>query len=153
MAMVQFTSWDRSQHLLQQSKSSDKFHDSRWTWRLLGVWLILIWWIRKKPVKSVQSEIRYRSVELFQRYMFNDNLDIMWTVAFHLPQPTPMWSGYMQMLHNKLTHPGKSSDIFLPMIDLTPDSGWISHRDELSGIHWQSDGWYWFEGGDVPGSC
>ena len=118
--MVQFTSWDRSQHLLQQSKSSDKFHDSRWTWRLLGVWLILIWWIRKKPVKSVQSEIRYISVELFQRDMFNDNLDMMWTVAFHLPQPTPMWSGYMQMLHNNLTHPGKSSDIFLPMIDLTP---------------------------------
>ena len=75
---------------------------------------------QKKPVKSVQSEIRYRSVELFQRDMFNDNLDIMWSVAFHLPQPTPMWSGYMQMLHNNLTHPGKSSDIFLSMIDLTP---------------------------------
>ena len=52
--------------------------------------------------------------------MFNDNLDIMWTVAFHLPQPTPMWAGYMQMLHNNLTHPGKDSAIFLPMIDLTP---------------------------------
>ena len=120
MAMVQFTSWDRSHHLLQQSKSPDKFHDSRWTWRFLSVWLILIWWIRKKPVKSVQSEIRYRSVELFQRDMFNDNLDIMLTVAFHLPQPTPMWSGYMQMLHHNLPHPGKSSDIFLPMIELTP---------------------------------
>ena len=75
---------------------------------------------QKKPVKSVQSEIRYRSVELFQRDMFNDNLDIMLTVAFHPPQPTPMWSGYMQMLHHNLPHPGKSSDIFLPMIELTP---------------------------------
>ena len=102
------------------------------------------------------------------------------------------------MRHHNLPHPGKSSDIFLPMIDLTPsdptcvrstleyivnhasryntatvitfdrncdgmpakrkspapnhsDSEWIPHRDELSGIHWQSDGWYWFEGGDVPG--
>ena len=44
----------------------------------------------------------------------------MWTVAFHLPQPTHMWSGYMQMLHHNLPHPGKSSDIFFPMIDLTP---------------------------------
>ncbi|XP_046554574.1 uncharacterized protein LOC124263891 [Haliotis rubra] len=44
----------------------------------------------------------------------------MWTVAFHQPQSQPMWSGYMQMLHKDLSHPEKSSDICLPMIDLTP---------------------------------
>ena len=75
---------------------------------------------QKKSVKSVQFEIRYKSVELFQRDMFNDNFDIIWTVAFHLPQHTPVWSGYRQMLHHNLPHPGKSSDIFLLMIDLTP---------------------------------
>ena len=57
---------------------------------------------------------------MFQRDIQNDNLDVMWTVAFHLPKPQPMWSGFMQMLHHNIAHPGKSSDIFLPMIDLTP---------------------------------
>ena len=32
---------------------------------------------QKKPGKSGQSEIRYKSVELFQRDMFNDNFDII----------------------------------------------------------------------------
>ena len=30
-----------------------------------------------------------------------------------------MWSGYMQMLHSSLSHSGRISDIFLPMIDLS----------------------------------
>ena len=76
--------------------------------------------VEQNDPKSVQSEIVYKRVEFFQQDMFNDNLDIMWTVSFHLPQPPPMWSGYMQMLHHNLPHPGRTSDIFLPMIDLTP---------------------------------
>ena len=34
-----------------------------------------------KPVKLVQSGIRYNSVDLFQRDMFNFNLDIMYVSA------------------------------------------------------------------------
>ena len=76
--------------------------------------------VAQNDPKSVQSEIKYQQVELFEQNILNNNLDIMWTVSFHLSQSPPMWSGYMQMLHNKLPHQGKSSDIFLPLIDLTP---------------------------------
>ena len=74
--------------------------------------------VEQKDPKSVQSEILYKRVEVFQHDMYNDNLDIMWAVSFHLPQPKPMWSGYMQMLHHNMPHPGRTSDIFLPTIDL-----------------------------------
>ena len=74
--------------------------------------------VEQKDPKSVQSEILYKRVEVFQHDMYNDNLDIMWEVSFHLPQPKPMWSGYMQMLHHNMPHPGRTSDIFLPTIDL-----------------------------------
>ena len=76
--------------------------------------------VEQKDPKTVLSKIVYQNVQVFQHDMFNDNLDILWSVAFHLEQQPPMWSGFMQMLHNSLPHPGKSSDIFLPMIDLTP---------------------------------
>ena len=76
--------------------------------------------VKQRNPKTVLSEIKYTNVEMFQRGVQNDNLDVMWTVAFHLPKPQPMWSGFMQMLHHNIAHPGKSSDIFLPMIDLTP---------------------------------
>ncbi len=50
----------------------------------------------------------------------NRKLDILWQVSFHFPLPRPMWSGCMQMLHSQMPHAGVSSDIFLPIIDLTP---------------------------------
>lgn len=76
--------------------------------------------VEQRDPKAVLSKIMYANIEMFQRDIQNDNLDVMWTVAFHLLKPKPMWSGYMQMLHCNIPHPGKSSDIFLPMIDLTP---------------------------------
>lgn len=76
--------------------------------------------VEQRDPKTVLSKIMYTNVEVFQRDIQNDNLDVMWTVAFHLQKPQPMRSGYMQMLHRNIPHPGKSSDIFLPMIDLTP---------------------------------
>ena len=76
--------------------------------------------VEQKNPKPVLSKIVYEQLGVFQRDISNDNLDIMWTIAFHSPQPQPMWSGYMQMMHQNLPHPGKSSEIFLPMIDLTP---------------------------------
>ena len=78
--------------------------------------------VEQRDPKIVLSKIKYTSIEVFQRDIQNDNLDLMWTVTFHLPKPKPMWSGYMQMLHRNIPHPGKSSEIFLPMIDLTPSN-------------------------------
>ena len=31
-----------------------------------------------------------------------------------------LWSGWMQMMHAHIPHPGKSSEMFLPLIDMTP---------------------------------
>ena len=40
----------------------------------------------------------------------------------HVSQPRPLWLGYMQALHHELRNPGKSTQLFLPMIDLPPSS-------------------------------
>ena len=49
----------------------------------------------------------------------NSNLDVLWKPSRALKIPTPMWSGFMQ-LACKGSHPGKSSVVFMPMIDLDP---------------------------------
>ena len=46
----------------------------------------------------------------------------MWQISLHVSQPRPLWSGYMHSLHTGMSNPGKSSEIFLPMIDLKPSS-------------------------------
>ena len=44
------------------------------------------------------------------------NLDLLWKTSLH---PNPAWSGLMQAVHEG-NHTGKSSVLFLPMIDMTP---------------------------------
>ena len=41
----------------------------------------------------------------------------LWKCAWLLKSQRPLWNGYMQMVH-KGDHPGKSSVIFMPMIDM-----------------------------------
>ena len=76
--------------------------------------------VSQKDPKPVLDGIIYTKLGVFSRDEKNDRLDLMWTVTFHFPKPRPLWSGCMQMVHNNIPHPGRSSDIFLPMIDLTP---------------------------------
>ena len=76
--------------------------------------------ITQKDPKASQGKIIYTKLGEFSRDTRNEKLDIMWSVSFHFPKPIPMWSGSMQMLLSRLPHHGKSSDIFLPIIDLTP---------------------------------
>ena len=40
----------------------------------------------------------------------------------HVSQPLPLCSGYMQVLHHELRNPDKSTQLFLPMIDLRPSN-------------------------------
>ena len=63
--------------------------------------------VEQRDPKTVLSKIMYTNVEVFQRDIQNDDLDVMWTVAFHLLKPQPMWSEYMQILHRNIPHPGK----------------------------------------------
>ena len=76
--------------------------------------------ITQKDPRAVKDNIIYTKLGEFSRDTKNANLDIMWSVSSHFPKPTPMWTGSMQMLHSRIPHPGKSSEIFLPIIDLTP---------------------------------
>ena len=46
-------------------------------------------------------------------------LDDLWKLSLSLRSPRPAWSGMMQMEHTG-DHPGQSSVLFLPMIDLDP---------------------------------
>eukprot|EP00794_Sanderia_malayensis_P020950 gene20950-23000_t len=43
--------------------------------------------------------------------------DVLWKSAWALKPERPMWNGFMQMVHNG-EHPGQSSIIFMPMIDM-----------------------------------
>ena len=45
-------------------------------------------------------------------------LSDLWQCAWFLKPHRPMWSGFMQMVHNSNDHPAKSEVIFLPMIDM-----------------------------------
>ena len=45
------------------------------------------------------------------------DLDLIWKTALLFASPRPSWSGMMQFVHHG-THPGKSSFVFLPMIDM-----------------------------------
>ncbi|CAG2208600.1 unnamed protein product [Mytilus edulis] len=75
-----------------------------------------------KPLESNQMasciysnlrKMNYKDVDC--SYMVN----LLWKVSWPLRSPMPGWSGYMQMVQEG-TYPGKSSFIFLPMIDLNP---------------------------------
>ena len=57
--------------------------------------------VNQRDPKAVLSKIMYINVGVSQRDIQNDNLDVMWTVAFNLPKPKRKWSGYMQMLQEQ----------------------------------------------------
>ena len=78
--------------------------------------------IFQKDPKAVLTNIRYTNVCTFSQDIQNAKLDIMWQVSMHVSQPRPLWSGYMQSLHTGIFNPGKSTQLFLPMIDLTPSN-------------------------------
>ncbi len=72
-----------------------------------------------------------------------ENLDILWKSSLLLRSPRPSWSGMMQFFHHG-DHPGKSTVIFLPIIDMNPSNCVAASRpscaDELFGNHWTFDG-------------
>ena len=47
-------------------------------------------------------------------------VDILWEISLRFKQPAPGWQGMMHILNKQCEHPGKSSVVFLPMIDLYP---------------------------------
>ena len=49
---------------------------------------------------------------------FDQPLDILWELSLSFKQETPNWSGMMHIIHQGYNHPGQSSIMYLPMIDL-----------------------------------
>lgn len=76
--------------------------------------------IPQKNPKGVEVKLMYTKLQEMRRDQKNSKLDIIWRVSVNFPKPRPMWSGYMQLLHSHMPYVGKSSEIFLPLIDLTP---------------------------------
>ena len=49
----------------------------------------------------------------------SNNVDVLYSISRSLKPLSPSWSGTMQMVHSG-QHPGKSSILFLPLIDMNP---------------------------------
>ena len=78
--------------------------------------------IFQRDPKNVLQHLKYSTIRPLAEDIENTKLDILWQVSMHVSQPRPLWSGYMQALHHELRNPGKSTQLFLPMIDLPPSS-------------------------------
>ena len=63
------------------------------------------------------SCLKYKSLRHFSAGDTTGSLDILWKSAWMLKPQRPLWNGFMQMVH-KCEHPGQSSVIFMPMIDM-----------------------------------
>ena len=47
-------------------------------------------------------------------------IDVLWETSFRFKQPVPNRQGMMHLLHKDRDHPGQSSVVFLPIIDMYP---------------------------------
>jgi len=76
------------------------------------------------PIKEYRYSKNIRSSIRFQPLPFVSNLehrvDLLWEVSFRFHARTPNWQGMMHTLNRNRGHPGKSSVLFLPMIDMYP---------------------------------
>jgi hypothetical protein len=74
----------------------------------------------KGPVQNTDLKYPYLTMPL----MAEDHaykVDILWKMSWLLRPKTPLWNGTMQMIYDG-DHPGQSSTIFLPMIDMDPSN-------------------------------
>lgn len=67
----------------------------------------------------LRSMVYNKSFENIMNQPRISNIDLLWKVSWLLRPRRPCWSGLMQLIC-KGDHPGQSSVIFLPMIDMDP---------------------------------
>ena len=63
--------------------------------------------------------IKFENLCSFKAQDQEADLDILWKSSILFGSLRPSWSGMMQFVHDG-DHPGKSSVMFLPMIDMNP---------------------------------
>ncbi|XP_065915240.1 uncharacterized protein [Dysidea avara] len=65
------------------------------------------------------TKIKYEQLNSFIAKDPTSYFDLLWKTSIMFGSPRPAWSGMMQLVHHG-NHPGKSSVMFLPMIDINP---------------------------------
>ncbi|CAC5403501.1 unnamed protein product [Mytilus coruscus] len=70
-----------------------------------------------KPQNDFMTKLTFSELRELKAMDRTVCLDLLSLVVWPLKNPTPGWSGIMQMIH-KGEYPGKSTVIFLPMIDM-----------------------------------
>ena len=66
---------------------------------------------------SKKSALKYEKLQSINESTENQEINLLWKCAWLLKPESPLWNGFMQMV-NKGSHPGQSSVIFMPMIDM-----------------------------------
>ena len=78
--------------------------------------------IFQRDPKAVPRNIKYAKFQALAHDLYNRRLDIVWQISMHTCTSRPLWSRYMQIFHRGIFNPGKSAQLFLPMIDLAPSN-------------------------------
>ena len=65
------------------------------------------------------TTVTYEKLHSFKAKDPTALLDVLWKSSVMFESPRPAWSGMMQLVHHG-RHPGNSSVMFLPMIDMNP---------------------------------
>ena len=78
----------------------------------------------KIPIKEYcLSKHACRSIKFLPLPLLTDEdhkIDLLWEVSLRFHSQLPNWQGLMHTLNSKRCHPGQSSVLFLPMIDMYP---------------------------------
>jgi len=65
------------------------------------------------------TKLKYEQLNSFIAKDSTSQIDLLWKCSILFGSPRPAWSGMMQLVHHG-AHPGASSVMFLPMIDINP---------------------------------
>ena len=74
--------------------------------------------IEHRFVKHVRQSMVFK--QLPSLISSTSTVDVLWELSLNFKQETPGWQGMMSMIHQGQEHPGKSSVVFLPMINMYP---------------------------------
>ena len=76
------------------------------------------------PIKEYRfSQYACRKIKFLPLPLVHDGdrrVDLLWEVSLRFKVKVPNWQGMMHTLYNECSHPGQSSVLFLPMIDMYP---------------------------------
>ena len=88
------------------------------------LWDLHITDLTKVDVKEYRFSAHSRRCIKFQPLSFfeaaDHMIDVLWEISSRFKQPVANWQGMMHFSHKECDHPGKSSVVFLPMIDMYP---------------------------------